>query len=190
MDGSYNKVYTDAEGNFEIVYVYPDGREQVVDQNQDLYLEWISLGNSPIEIPYVPPVPPTPFVEDLVSIKNRLIFNVDMKTRTLIYLGFTYNSTLFSLSDAAQGNWTRMQLLKVSGMLTFPQTVSTASELGYVLTDESAFNGFIVAYAVTVKGRLDSGVALRASIMDVYDSTTMTDEEKRTWFAEFTDTRT
>jgi hypothetical protein len=190
MDGRYNKVYTDAVGNFEIVYVYPDGREQVVDTNQDLYLEWLALGNTPTEIPYVPPVPPTPPVEELLSIKNRLMFNIDVKTKTLIYVGFVYNSTLFSLSDAAQGNWTRMQLMKVSGMLTFPQTVSTAAEVGYVLADEAAFTGFIIAYAATVKGRLDSGIALRASVMNVYDSTTMTDEEKRTWFAAFTDPRT
>jgi hypothetical protein len=189
MDGSYNKVYTDAVGSFSIVYVYPDGREQVVDPNQDLYLEWLSLGNTPTEIPYVPPVPPTPPVEDILTIKNRLIFRVDGNTRVLIYQGFTYDSTLFSLSDAAQGNWTRMQVMKISGMLTFPQTISTASELGYVIPDSDSFTAFIGAYAMTLKTRLESGVSLRASIMNVYNSTTMTEEEKRSWFAAFTDPR-
>jgi hypothetical protein len=190
MDGSFKRVFTDNVGTYYVVYVYPNGQEQVVDNNQDLYLEWIALGNVPVDVPYVEPTPEPPFVEELVSIKNRMIINIDTKTRGLIYQGFDFDSHHFSLSTDAQANWTRLLVMRGNGMLVLPQIVSTSSELSYTIQDDTAFLGFIAAFATVVKTRIESGITLRANVMNVYVSESMTEAEKRAWFAAFVDDRT
>lgn len=62
---NYEKRYTDAVGNYEIYFIYDDGREQRVSDIQDLYQAWLADGNTPTEIEYVEPSPPPiPSIEE------------------------------------------------------------------------------------------------------------------------------
>jgi hypothetical protein len=54
---TYKKKYTDDQGTYGIFEVYPDGRELLVSESQDLYQEWLAAGNAPEEVPYTEPEP-------------------------------------------------------------------------------------------------------------------------------------
>ena len=72
---TYKLRETDAQGTAVPVLVYDDGREQVVDPQQDLYLAWLAEGNTPDTIAYVAPEPyvPSPPSAEAVASMNAMV---------------------------------------------------------------------------------------------------------------------
>jgi hypothetical protein len=60
---NYEKRYINDNNDYHIYFIYDDGREQKVLENQDLYQAWLTEGNTPTEIPYVAPEIIIPSVE-------------------------------------------------------------------------------------------------------------------------------
>ena len=56
---TYKKQMTSAEGDYVIVYIWPQG-QKIVSETKPTYVEWLAEGNTPDVIPYVPPTPPAP----------------------------------------------------------------------------------------------------------------------------------
>ena len=76
------------EVGYDILYCYDDGRTQIVSENQDLYLIWLTEGNTPEILPYVPPTPPTPIpLEDL---RMQCFYKCDNDLETEISSGYTF----------------------------------------------------------------------------------------------------
>ena len=57
---TYQLQEIDAEGNTQVELVYDNGQKQVVSADQDLYLLWLSQGNTPETVSYVVPEPYVP----------------------------------------------------------------------------------------------------------------------------------
>jgi len=56
---TFKKHFTDKEGSFKVGYYYNSEFQKYVNSDKPLYLEWLSDGNTPEEIAYVPPTPLT-----------------------------------------------------------------------------------------------------------------------------------
>lgn len=86
----YQKVFT-SETEYEIKYNYAGGKSKIVNENQDLYKKWLSEGNTPEVIPYVPPTPqPT---EQLRSMVVKCTFH---KRTANMASGFVFESMAIS----------------------------------------------------------------------------------------------
>ena len=84
---TYKKHYTDENGSYEIIMYYDDGRTQVVSETQDLYQDWLAEGNTPEEVPYVPPT----VEEKRLQVENMIV----SKQYTGYSSGFEYNGETY-----------------------------------------------------------------------------------------------
>lgn len=103
-------------------------------------------------------------VEDLQWYKDQKNDAIDSKTAELISSGFTYDSTVFSLSNEAQKNWIGLDLAK--GDMTYPVKISTKSDVEYSLVDATAVHNFYLTGVAAKQGHLDSGRALKIQVND------------------------
>jgi hypothetical protein len=187
---TYKKVLLNEGGTqYNIVECYPDGREMIISESQDVYQAWLALGHQPTVIPYVPPTPPTP--EELQRIldaaKTAKIAAIDLKTNQLILAGFSYDDKVFSLSATAQMNWIAMQARFAS--ISYPFDVSTISETVYAIADSTAGAAFLTAAFDTLLTRKSGGVALRDQVMTIYNDTQKTLEQRISEVNAFVDPR-
>jgi hypothetical protein len=81
-------------------------------------------------------------IETLTDYKNYLIDLQDKKTEQLIYSGFTFDGSLFSLSINAQINWSN--LLNIPQAM-FPLNLSTKDDNIYVLNFNNVQNFYFTA---------------------------------------------
>jgi len=87
---TFKKHFIDSHGNYRIGYYSNEIFQKFVNENKPLYVEWITQGNIPDEISYIPPIPPTidqkkSQVRDLIIDKQNNAFNS----------GISYNNTIF-----------------------------------------------------------------------------------------------
>jgi len=99
---------------------------------------------------------------ELDSAKNNKKKTIDAKTDELILNGFTYDSTVFSLSLAAQSTWTGM--FSAQAYLTYPMAVSTLSSASYSLADATAVTNFYLTGVGTIEAVLGSGRSLKVAV--------------------------
>lgn len=96
---------------------------------------------------------------------------IDSITQILIGQGFTFDGQVFSLSVAAQSNWTNIKSNKTtfSAMGAFPLQISTKNDNIYMLT-EANVDSFWGAGFIAVKNAYTSGADIKKLI---FDSTTI-----------------
>lgn len=92
----YHKKFKDKAGNFDIVLIYPDGREQTVSEDQDLYHQWLAEGNLPAEIPYTAPV-----ITD-EAIRKIVLHKITLKRDFAFNNGFKHDGKIFDSSPAGR----------------------------------------------------------------------------------------
>lgn len=111
--------------------------------------------------------------QDLDDYKEALFEKIDTKTRKIIGEGFDFDGKKFSLSQAAQSNWTNIKTNKVdfSLMGLFPLQISTIDNNIYML-QETDVDSFWSAGMAAVKGAYTSGSDIKKQ---VFDSTTIAD---------------
>ena len=101
-------------------------------------------------------------VDDLAVakvIKNR---EIDVRTRELIDMGFTYDGHQFSLSTQAQQNIVGLKTPIDLGWVTFPHKCSTIDDtIEYELPDAAAYYAWYGTAVGTIKAHYDSGRALK-----------------------------
>jgi hypothetical protein len=97
----------------------------------------------------------------LQDYKNDKNSEIDSKTRELINNGFTYDSTLFSLSTQAQTNWLTLKTLEA--MFTWPVSISTMQNGEYQLAQENLIE-FIGSGISAVASAYNSGRALKLEV--------------------------
>ncbi|MHA2254424.1 MAG: hypothetical protein ACXAD7_29055 [Candidatus Kariarchaeaceae archaeon] len=107
----------------------------------------------------------------LGELKTQRYIDIDSKTSILINAGFTFDSSSFSLSLAAQSNWTNIHSGKdeLSASGAFPMDVTTLNNDEYSL-DYGDVNSFWMSAVGTVKYYYDSGRSLKKSIFDASGS--------------------
>jgi hypothetical protein len=79
--------------------------------------------------------------EELENYKQAAMNRIDAKTEEILARGFQFDGQMFSLSIAAQNNWTGMQVAVSQGYLTeanFPFEVATLDNKAYLLQWEDA----------------------------------------------------
>jgi hypothetical protein len=107
----------------------------------------------------------------LDELKTQRYEQIDFRTAELINNGFTFDSSSFSLSLAAQSNWTNIYggqvALSASG--NFPMNVTTIDNDEYSLAYEDVTMFWLTAVG-TVKAHYDSGRSLKKSIFDASGS--------------------
>lgn len=81
-------------------------------------------------------VPAETAIEDRLTAK---ILEIDVQARQQIRAGFTYDGATFSLSAAAQANWTGLLTAHNAGFMTFPVAVSTIDDNEYLVQDVQFF---------------------------------------------------
>jgi hypothetical protein len=108
----------------------------------------------------------TPKELTLSDYKTLRYNEIDAKTGALIGAGFTYDSKQFSLSSAAQRNWSEIHSNQTE--FTFPLAISTLDNDEYSLASANV-NAFWTAGKDALKGHLDSGRALKKSVFDAVD---------------------
>jgi hypothetical protein len=89
---------------------------------------------------------------------------IDTKTREIIHRGFIHDTKMFSLSIAAQLNWSRLRLRHATDIISYPVTVSTRSSEDYAIADEAALIAFFVALDTTIESILATGRTHRATV--------------------------
>lgn len=103
----------------------------------------------------------------LEELKKEKMSEIDAKTNQLILSGFEYNGHFFSMSTAAQRNWSGLAAAHSLGMLPIPMPVSTVDEDQYFLQDSSevlAFLGAYLMYQTDPTKPLHQGRVLRAQV--------------------------
>ena len=95
---------------------------------------------------------------------------IDAKTSGLIVAGFTYDSKRFSLSIYAQTNWNVLK--DETSEFSWPVEITTLDNDTYSLT-EANITAFWTAGRDAVKTLLDSGRALKKSVFDAADESTI-----------------
>jgi hypothetical protein len=117
-------------------------------------LNWLELSTKAdrdaigiIEQPDPPPVDPDPIPLD--QQKRMKIMAIDDKTRSLILEGFSFDSHMFSMSDAAQKNWILLGVGRSLGMFTESNLpiLSTSTEEPYILDSLARLDQFIATFA-------------------------------------------
>ena len=87
--------------------------------------------------------------EDALDLaKTEKIAEIDAKTSELIKQGFVYADKHFSMSDAAQRNWTALAAGLANDMLSFPMPVSTVDEATHLLGSANELKAFLAAYLI------------------------------------------
>jgi len=92
MEHTYKKRFLDAEGTYQIEYWYEDQLNQIINEDKPTYVEWLDEGNEPEVIPYVPPVPPTPTVEEK---RATVIEMIQQKQRAAYSSGFIFEGNTY-----------------------------------------------------------------------------------------------
>ncbi|MCA9497098.1 MAG: DUF4376 domain-containing protein [Nanoarchaeota archaeon] len=112
---------------------------------------------------------------DLNSFKDYLFNKIDAKTQSIIAQGFAFDGNTFSLSLAAQSNWTNIKTNKVDFAAAglFPLQISTIDNNTYMLSEANVEN-FWSAGLVAVKGAYTSGADIKKL---VFDATTIEELE-------------
>lgn len=109
---------------------------------------------------------PTKLKPNLLTVqgyKEFLFDQIDEKTGKLISQGFTYGGKAFSLSTSAQTNITNTFLAK--DILTYPVEWNTKDDSEVInIADATEMTAFYQTALATVKGRLDSGTALKNQV--------------------------
>ena len=103
-------------------------------------------------------------VESLVELKAKRVAEIDNKTMLLIGNGFVFDSHNFSLSLAAQSNWTNIKANKAdfAALGAFPLEI-TSKQGAYFLAEANVFNFWATAMG-TVKSLYGSGLTLKNAI--------------------------
>ena len=102
----------------------------------------------------------------LANLKEFRYEEIDIKTATLISVGFTFDGETFSLSANAQRNWDSIKTSKAD--YSFPLDITAKDNNTYVLTNPNV-QAFWVAARDAVKAPLDSGRILKKAIFDAID---------------------
>ena len=92
---------------------------------------------------------------------------VDGKTMQLIYNGFDYNGTDFSLSSYAQANWNslRIDIMEENNPNErFPVYVTTMDDDEYTIEDYNAFKAIYKKGMKTKKDHIDDGRGLKLQV--------------------------
>lgn len=99
---------------------------------------------------------------DLADYKRDKNAAIDNKTQSLIGLGFTYASKVFSMSTNAAMNWTNLYLERTS--LTYPLGVSTKDDGEHIFANPGELQTFYRTGLGFAKGHYDSGRALKLQV--------------------------
>ena len=89
---------------------------------------------------------------------------IDSRTGELIKQGFSYKSSLFSLSEPAQINWIGIMQAASSNIITYPMSITTIDDCEYELVDAPDVTGFYLTGLGTKTAYLDSGRALKMAV--------------------------
>ncbi len=85
--------------------------------------------------------------EDALDLaKAEKVAAIDSRTSELIKRGFEYAEKRFSMSDAAQRNWTALAAGLANDMISFPMPVSTVDEASHMLKSANELKAFLGAY--------------------------------------------
>jgi len=112
---------------------------------------------------------PEPDPSTLEQVKLDACAAVDRRTGELIAAGFTYDSTLFSLSEVAQINWVGLKVSDQNAMITYPFGVTTKDDSEYLIQNTSDLSDFFIAGVGVKIGHLQTGRALKVSIKAAVD---------------------
>lgn len=102
--------------------------------------------------------------DNLAAYKHLKNLTIDDRTSELISSGFVYDSTRFSLSRAAQTNWTNIYYGTKDGIMTPPINVSTMDDGEYTLQDASGVTSFYGLGLSYIQAQYDSGRALKLQV--------------------------
>ena len=108
-----------------------------------------------------------PNLSDIQEYKDFLFNSIDKKTSELIGQGFAFDSNQFSLSLAAQSNWTNIKSNKAvfSASALFPIQISTKNNNTYFLQEADVDNFFLSGLGA-VKSAYTSGSDLKKLVFD------------------------
>lgn len=112
---------------------------------------------------------PADLIETLLEAKNVKKTEIDLKTQSLIYLGFEFAGLRWSMSNSAQTNWTNLPLLPE---MVFPINLYSQEDKLYVLALENRMDFYMSAVAEKMK-YLQSGSELKAQIEALTDIDTI-----------------
>lgn len=107
---------------------------------------------------------------NLAALKAQRYTDIDDKTKELIAAGFTHATKTFSLSMAAQRNWTDLKNSDDAGWITYPEPVSTKDDNEHSLADSAALVAFCKDASDKPREHLKSGRDLKVSINDAVDT--------------------
>lgn len=105
--------------------------------------------------------------QELADYKQAKIDAIDARTSELIMAGFPFDGQNFSMSEAAQRNWTGMGTVLALGLLPFPLPISTVDEGTYILNDQAhclQFLGAYMLYQAHPAYPLSAGRVLKAQV--------------------------
>lgn len=109
---------------------------------------------------------------NLPTLKTQRYAEIDTKTEELIAKGFTYSSSVFSLSANAQ--ITCLGLVERKDSLTYPVDINLLDDSSKVsLADATAMQAFFDAAQAQIRTHLDNGTTLKQSIRDAADTATV-----------------
>ena len=83
---------------------------------------------------------------DLESDKLFKLAEIDSRTRTLLDGGFPFKDTWFSMSPAAQSNWTLLACYRAGGPVRFPVTVPTKDDGTFTFNNEQEVKDFVEVF--------------------------------------------
>ena len=100
----------------------------------------------------------------LPALKKAKNSAIDARTQQLIAAGFNWRGSTFSLSAAAQMNWTNLFIARQ--MLAFPLEVSTLGDGVYSVLDAAEMAAFYSNGLAYTKAIIDSGRELKLRVGD------------------------
>lgn len=109
---------------------------------------------------------PQYLTESLDKLKEARIKDIDAKTNSIINRGFLYNGKMFSNSEVAQGNWTKIVAGTQNGSILstdFPFPLSTIGEDIYML-QESELPSFFRAHLMSISVAKFAGSQIKYAV--------------------------
>lgn len=103
-------------------------------------------------------------VYNLDILKQKKCDEIDDKTDECIAKGFSYDDTIFSLSENAQTTWLGLVISKDS--LSYPMPISTIDSGVYMLQDANSTAIFFGTGVQTIKHWYDTGRNLKLQVKD------------------------
>jgi hypothetical protein len=99
----------------------------------------------------------------LPQVKSDKFDKIDIRTQELISEGFEFSLKRFSLSAAAQNNFT--SLYTIRDTVEYPVKINTIDDLDtHLLADATAVSDFYLAAIDTLRTLLDAGTALKDQV--------------------------